>query len=179
MKSNKREAKTTSSRTRRRRPVPGWIAKDRQLDEMARRRCLLILSVLSGETAVSDAIEQAKISRPLYYDLETRALRGMLLALSPHNSAAQQHKGHSGAQLIRELERRVQRLETDKRRLQRLLLLTRHVVKPGPLTTGAGRNKGKDRRSSRAGSKPSARSTKRMAQPRQAATPREPGEAGQ
>jgi len=145
-------------RRRRARPVPGWITSSKELDEIARRRCLLVLSVLSGERPVSDAIEQEKISRQLYYDFETRALRAMLQALTPQQAAAESI-AITPAQRIAELESKIARLERDKRRLDRLLLMTRHVLKPGPLTTGMGR-KSAHRKSSRAGSKPSERSTR-------------------
>jgi len=37
---------------------------------------------------------------------------------------------------VAELESRVKQLEQDKRRLERLLLLTRKALRPGPLKTG-------------------------------------------
>ena len=67
----------------RRRPTPRWLREQQDLDEMGRRRCLMILSVLSGEKAVSDAIAEAQISRQMYYQLEEKALAAMLRAVSP------------------------------------------------------------------------------------------------
>jgi hypothetical protein len=164
---------------RRARPVPGWIVKQKDLDEIARRRCLLILSVLSGEKAVSEAIEEVKISRPLYYDLETRALRAMLTALTPHPSASTVSGAVTPSQRIAELEAKVARLEREKRRAERLLLLTRHVVKPGPLKTSAGRPAKRARpSSSRAGCKPSGSSTTQSGQPSHRPVPTPGGEAG-
>ena len=130
------------------------------LDEMARRRCLLVLSVLSGETPVTDAIEEAKISRGTYYQLESRALRAMLAALSPGSADDGASLSHSAK--IAELEKKVARLEQEKRRAERLLLVTRQVIKPGALTTGAGRPpKSRTRpRSKTTGSRPSIASTK-------------------
>lgn len=49
---------------------------------MAHGRCLMLLSVLSGQKTVTRAIEEAKISRALYYQLELRALKGMMRARS-------------------------------------------------------------------------------------------------
>jgi hypothetical protein len=180
MKKSQKPAAPTSSdsrRKRRKRPVPGWISKSKELDEMAKRRCLLVLSVLSGEKPVTEAIEQAQISRPLYYDLETRALRAMLQALTPQQAPAEGPAATTPAQRIAALEAKVVRLERDKRRAERLLLLTRHVVKSGPLTTGAGRKRA-TRKSSRAGSKPSERSTRPTPQPCPAPSPTEAGGAG-
>jgi len=102
---------------------------------MAKRRCLLVLSVLSGERPVSDVIEEAQISRPMYYQLEERALRAMLLALTP---GASEPGATEPAKRIAELEQKVSQLEADKRRSERLLLLTRKVLK-GPMKLAVGR----------------------------------------
>jgi hypothetical protein len=137
---------------RRARPKPGFLER-KDLDEMARRRCLMVLSVLSGERPVTDVIEEAKMSRGTYYHLEERALRAMLLALTPGADSSQ---AETPAKRIEELERKVQQLERDKRRSERLLMLTRKVVKAGPVTTTAGRRPS----STKAGRKPSPPSTK-------------------
>ncbi len=154
------ETKVDSRTRRRARPTPAWLMEPGDLDEMARRRCLLVLSVLSGETPVTDAIEEAKISRGTYYQLESRALRAMLAALSPGSADDGASLSHSAK--IAELEKKVARLEQEKRRAERLLLVTRQVIKPGALTTGAGRPpKSRTRpRSKTTGSRPSIASTK-------------------
>jgi len=59
----------------------------------------------------------------------------MLLALSPTNEV----EDTSAASLATKLalaEARVKQLETDKRRAERLLLLTRKLVRPGPVISG-------------------------------------------
>lgn len=97
----------------------------------------MVLSVLSGEKPVSDAIEEAGISRGTYYQMETRALDAMLNALNP--LAAASKKGapdlSAAAARIAQLQERVARLEMEKRRTERLLLLTRRTIR-GPVTTG-------------------------------------------
>lgn len=87
----------------------------------------MVLSVLSGETPVSDAIRQAKISRGTYYQMETRALEAMLVALNPLASGSQAGAADlsAAASRIGALEAQVKTLEQDKRRGQRLLLLQR------------------------------------------------------
>lgn len=78
-------AKATKKRKRRARPTPRWL-KEPPTDgpeAVAQRRCLLILSVLSGEQPVTDAIEATGVSRQLYYQLEERALKAMLHSLLP------------------------------------------------------------------------------------------------
>lgn len=119
----------------RRRPVPRWLAKSQDLDAIARSRCLLVLSVLSGEKAVTEAIAEAKISRPGYYALETRALRAMLTALNPLGGVKDDGTADlAGASCrIRELEQKTAKLEQDKRRAERLLLMTRKSLRRGPI----------------------------------------------
>lgn len=131
-------SKTTGPRRRKQRPrpTPKWLKERVDLDEIARRRCLLVLSVLSGEKPVTAAIEAEQISRQLYYQLEERALGAMLLALTP--GSEETSRADSPAKRIAELEEKVRRLEQDKRRGERLLLLTRKVIK-GPVKTAAGR----------------------------------------
>ena len=147
---------TLSHRDKRRkpraRPTPKWLLRPSDLDEMAKRRCLMILSVLSGERPVTDVVEAEQISRMTYYQMETRALRAMLAALMP---GAEQAAGTSAAERIRQLEKQVQELEKHKRRAERLLLWTRQVVKPGALTTGVGRKRSRSPSSTSAGRKPS------------------------
>lgn len=123
-------------RKHRRRPIPGWL-KGSELDAIARARCLMVLSVLSGETPVTDAIGAAKISRATYYQLETRALHAMLAALNPLASTSQTGAADlaAAAARIETLEGQVSRLEQEKRRTQRLLLLTRKSIR-APVTTG-------------------------------------------
>lgn len=163
-----KRSKTASSK-RRPRPKPSLL--DRQdLDEMARRRCLMILSVLSGERPVTEVIEEAQISRGHYYNLEERALRAMLLALMP---GGESETAETPAKRIAQLEQKVAELERQKRRGERLLLLTRKVVKSGPVTTSSGR-----RSSTRAGRKPSKSSAtkKPSAMPPSPSTPTPAGE---
>lgn len=83
----------------------------------------MVLSVLSGEKPVTEAIAEAKISRGTYYQMETRALHAMLAALNP--IASVKAKEPDLRPRIQELNERIRRLEQEKRRTQRLLLLSR------------------------------------------------------
>ncbi len=118
-------------RKHRPRSVPKWLRDSSGLEAMARSRCLMLLSVLSGETPVTDAIAQAKISRGTYYQLETRALNAMLAALNPLASNAPS----VASERIAQLEAMLKRSTQENRRTQRLLLLTRKSIR-APLTTG-------------------------------------------
>jgi len=168
----RREEPAQKSRHRRHRarPTPRWLKQAEGLDAVARRRCLLVLSVLSGEVPVTDAIGAAGISRPLYYQLEERALSAMLRALGPAPEDSSEAQAHSLAREVEALKDRVKQLETEKRRAERLLLLTRKLVKPGPLTTGRGRPRKTDPSSTKSGRRPSPESTRPTMSPEDGAS---------
>jgi hypothetical protein len=101
----------------------------------------MVLSVLSGEKPVSDAIQEAGISRGTYYQLETRALCAMLRALGPlASSEGEQGAQTSPARQIAFLEEKVKALERANRRSQRLLLMTRRVMKAPEAKTASTRS---------------------------------------
>jgi hypothetical protein len=102
---------------------------------------------------VTDAIHQAKISRGTYYQMETRALNAMLAALNPIATVMPGATPDLSATRIEALLNRIQQLEQDKRRTQRLLLLTRKSIR-APLTTG---RRGRLPKSALLGSIPSGR----------------------
>lgn len=153
MSARKRAASRADRRRKARsRPTPKWLNKTPNLDEIARARCLMILRVLSGEQPVTEAISAAKISRGTYYQLETRALNAMLTALNPMAAPDGAPDLSGPSKRIADLETKVKRLEQEKRRSERLLLLTRKVIRPVPITTGRGP---KGPRSTRNGKRPS------------------------
>ena len=123
-------------RRHRPRPTPRWLKQKEELDEIAQRRTLMVLEVLSGEKPVTDAIEQAQISRGHYYQLEERALKAILTAMEPGTSPGRPPETTTR---ILQLEEKVKELEADKRRLERLLSMTRKVLRPGPMKSGRGR----------------------------------------
>jgi len=134
------------TRRKRSRPLPSQLTTQ-DVDEITKRRCLMLLDVLSGRVPVTDAIAEGKISRGTYYQLEAKALAAMMAAVSPSSS-------EGGPALVRSkeidaLEQKVRKLEMEKRRLEHLLVLATKVVQPGPLTTGRGRPS--KRRSTRSG----------------------------
>jgi hypothetical protein len=89
--------------------------------------------------------------------LEEKALRAMLRALTPGATDTPAPSAEGPAlRRIAELEAKVKKLEQDKRRGERLLFLTRKLVKPGKMTTGARGRAAKARPiSSNAGPRPS------------------------
>lgn len=149
-------AKPKRRRRNRPRPTPKWLKADAESPEaVAQRRCLLVLAVLSGELPVTDAIESTGVSRQLYYQLEERALKGMIRALGPGLESTEDLAQSLAAQLEAS-QARVKQLETEKRRAERLLLLTRKLVRPGTITLGRGGRPRKYKpRSMKAGPAPS------------------------
>lgn len=132
-------AGTVGATRRKHRPhrPPKWLKSSSEIEATARSRTLMLLSVLSGETPVTDAIAQAKISRATYYHLETRALHAMLAAMNPLAGSAQSAAAtdlSAAMARIAQLESQLKRLEQERRRSQRLLLLTRKSLR-APLKT--------------------------------------------
>jgi hypothetical protein len=156
----KRAEKQTSTKSDRRkeprrRGVPRWLTGRKDLDQVAQRRTMLILSVLSGHTPVTTAITEHGISRPLYYQLETKGLVGMMRALVPGANAASSPDDATPMRQLVELEEKVARLEQENRRLERLLLLARKVLPTGPVAFPQKRGRKPGRRSTTAGPGPS------------------------
>lgn len=133
------KASATGKRALRSRPTPRWLTKQADLDATARARVLMVLSVLSGERPVTQAIQELSISRGFYYLLETKALNAMLLALAPGAEASGAVDGTGSARRIADLETQVARLEQEKRRAERLLYLTRKTLPPSRVKTAGGR----------------------------------------
>ena len=124
------------------RPTPRWLASTADLDATARSRCLMVLSVLSGEKPVSDAIVEAKISRGTYYQMQTRALKAMLAALNPLASTKEDGSADlsaAAAARIEELEEKLGALEKHRRRAERLLYVTRKAMRLAPIALPRGR----------------------------------------
>jgi len=127
-----------ASRKRRSRPTPRWLKTKVDLDAVARNRVQLVLSVLSGEKPVSTAIEETGISRGFYYQLETKALNAMLLALAPGADGDPSPDAAGLHHRIKELEAKVLRAEQGQRRAERLLFVQRKMTS-GPVKTHRGR----------------------------------------
>jgi hypothetical protein len=105
--------------------LPLWLMQPNEQQAIARGRTLMVLSVLSGVKSVKEVIEEQKVSRVLYYQLEDRALNGMLKALSPRvKGGSSDHQELLAARAqIRDLTQRVKHLTQRKRSAERLLRL--------------------------------------------------------
>ncbi|HSG63545.1 MAG TPA: hypothetical protein VLD39_01025 [Gammaproteobacteria bacterium] len=121
---------------------------------MARNRVMMVLAVLSGEKPVTAAVEEAGISRGFYYQLETKAINAMLLALAPGADGDPSPDATGLTQRIRDLEDKLAKAEQEKRRSERLLFVTRKLAGPTTVKTGRGRPP-KAAASTKAGPRPS------------------------
>jgi TolA-binding protein len=105
--------------------LPLWLMQPSEQQAIAQRRTLMILSVLSGQKSVQEVIEEERVSRTFYYQLEDRGLEGMMRALSPRiEGVTSEHRELTQArEQLRHLNERVKSLTQRKRSAERLLRL--------------------------------------------------------
>jgi hypothetical protein len=105
--------------------LPLWLMQPAESQAIAQRRTLMILAVLAGQKSVQEVIEEEKVSRTFYYQLEDRGLQGMLKALSPRiEGVTDEHRQLTQArEQVRLLSERVKSLTQRKRSAERLLRL--------------------------------------------------------
>lgn len=105
-----------------------------QVDLEARRKAAAVLEVLAGLRSADQAARSLDVSLLTYFNLETRALRGLLFACTPHPPGRRQatdKKLRDAEARIEELSRQVQRHQALLRVAQSGLGLT------SPTTTSA------------------------------------------
>lgn len=92
-------------------------------NETAKKRAWMVLSVLSGHVGVSEAVREEKISPSRYYQLETKALKGMVHALSPEEGQAR----GTMQQRLERAQRKLAKLEEEQARQRQLLRMARKM----------------------------------------------------
>ena len=127
-------------RRRRRRHI-GGADLGRERSGMARRLAAAILEVLAGERTPSAAALALGISVPRYYQVETKALQGLLQACEPKPRGRQaQAKSETGAAIAEaaKLRRENVRLQREVGRQQALVRAAqRSIGLPPPQTPSA------------------------------------------
>lgn len=105
--------------------LPTLLKNPGQQQAMAHGRCLMLLAVLSGQKTVSEAIQEAKITRALYYQLEDRALKAMLRALDPlpEGRTSEGQELRLVKRKLRSMSLQIKHLTQRKRSAERLLRL--------------------------------------------------------
>ena len=77
------QAPATAARTRKSHSGPGGQALGKDASREAQRRAAIVLEVLAGARTPTEAAQALAILVPRYYQLESQALRGLVLALEP------------------------------------------------------------------------------------------------
>jgi len=110
-------------------PIAPGVGKE------AKRLAAVILEVLAGLRTLPQAAEALQLSLPRYYQLEARALQGLLKACEPKPKGRQANPAAGMAALQRENER----LQRDLARQQSLVRVTQRSIglspPPPPATT--------------------------------------------
>jgi hypothetical protein len=123
---------------------PGGTDLIKEASREARRVAAMVLEVLAGARTPTEAAQALELSVPRYYQLETRALHGLLAACEP---------GPKGR--VPGLAQELALVKRDKERLQREVLRQQALVRAAQRTVGlpppalpknARQNKNKTRR---------------------------------
>jgi hypothetical protein len=126
---------TTPSKERPRQPRvtgPGGTELAKESSREARRVAAMVLEVLAGARTPTEAAQALDLSVPRYYQLETRALRGLLAACE----AAPKGRVPSADQELAALRRDQERLQREVLRQQALVRAAQRAVglpPPAPL----------------------------------------------
>ena len=109
-----------------------------QGSKRARQITVAVLETLAGELGTTEAAQKLGISLSRYYQLETRALAGLLAAVEPRSKGPQKTPERE----IQALEAQNRQLQKELRRHQALLRAAhRSVGLPSRGTTGRTKNK--------------------------------------
>jgi hypothetical protein len=90
--------------------------KSEPTSQQAKERAAIVLEVLAGTLQVSEASEKLQINAPAYYNLEARALQGLVKGCESRAKGP----GINYRKQIRELEEQNRKLEREARRYQSL-----------------------------------------------------------
>jgi hypothetical protein len=137
---HQRDEGASERRQRHARPVGGaQLMKERSMT--ARKHAAAILEVLAGARTTGQAAEALGVSLPRYYQLEQRALEGLLSACEPRPMGRVRSEASVSAKLRKENER----LQRELSRQQTLVRLTQRSMGL-PAAAPAAKMAGKKRR---------------------------------
>jgi hypothetical protein len=117
-----------------------------QASKEAKRLAAVILEVLAGVRPPSQAAEALQVSLPRYYQVETRALQGLLAACEPRPKGRQPEL----AQELATLQQHNARWQREVVRQQALVRLAQRAVGVPPAATPGAKAAGKKRRQRKA-----------------------------
>ena len=104
--------------------TPGGQLLGNQSSREAQRAAALILEVLAGGRTPTQAAEALSVSLPRYYQLETRAMRGLLAACE----ARPRGPGHNVDKELAALRRQHERVQRELMRQQTLVRLAQRTI---------------------------------------------------
>ena len=133
-------------------PAPGPMLKGGGRE--GRKVAALVLEVLAGELNPSEAAEILQVGLSRYYQMEKRALEGLIRACGTPERKGRQK---SEAVRIKELERELQTQQREYRRAQALL---RAAQKIGGIATAVAEMRGRKSKNGRKRRQPMARALK-------------------
>jgi hypothetical protein len=115
--------------------TPGGMHLGAAAGREAKRLAAAILEVLAGTRTPGDAATALGVSLPRYYQVESRALAGLLAACEPRPKGRVRSSQHE----IEALRRQQERLQRELSRQQALVRATQRTVglaSPAPAATG-------------------------------------------
>jgi len=134
---------------RRMRRSPGGVTLGHEFGRDTRRQAAAILEVLAGVRTPTEAAKTLGMSLPRYYQVESRALRGLVAACAPRPKGRQQ----SVESAIAAQKREIERWRREAMRQQALARAAQRAVglaPPAPTVTAKATGKRKRRRVARA-----------------------------
>jgi len=128
--------------------IPGGAALGQEHSREVQRLAAAILEVLAGARTPAQAASALNVSLPRYYQVEARALRGLVAACAPRPRGP----GHSAEREVEKLRRQQERLERELTRQQTLVRLAQRSIglAPPPAPAKDGSKKRRRRPTARA-----------------------------
>jgi hypothetical protein len=114
-----------TKKTQTKKPLQKWNRPVITGSDQAKRQAAVILEVVSGTRGAQEGSEVLGISSMRYYQLEERALQGMVTALEPR---AKGPRVPSPEETLRRVEKERERMKREVGRLQTLLRMVRKSV---------------------------------------------------
>jgi hypothetical protein len=139
-----------AARPPRRTKQPGGVKLAQQRSAAARKLAAAILEVLAGSRTPTQAAAALTVSLPRYYQLEQRALEGLLAACEPCRPRGRVRTQASVEAGLRQENERLQRELTRQQALVRLAQRNVGLAPPAPTSREAGQKRRRRRPVARA-----------------------------
>jgi len=134
-----------ASKKSRLRHTPGGVKLGQEAGREAQRLSAAILEVLAGVRTPAQAAEALGLSLQRYFQLETRAVQGLVSACEPRPRGP----GRSADKELIRLKRQHERLQRELSRQQTLVRLAQRSIGLAPPRLAVAQSPGKDKRKKR------------------------------